>query len=74
VSEETAKPRQRNVVEFNVETLNRKGVGVGTYSGYEVAVRGAIPGDRVRIRLRMVKNRRREGGGPDRRTCIRRDR
>ncbi|MEE2754020.1 MAG: 23S rRNA (uracil(1939)-C(5))-methyltransferase RlmD [Candidatus Latescibacterota bacterium] len=61
MNEESAKPRQGNVVEFNVERLNGKGIGVGTYSGYEVAVRGAIPGDRVRAILRRVKNRRREG-------------
>jgi 23S rRNA (uracil1939-C5)-methyltransferase len=50
-------------VEIDVERLNGKGYGVGKYAGYQIAVRGAMPGDRVRARLRKVKNGRREGEG-----------
>ena len=55
------KPRPGGVVQVEIEGLNVKGQGIGSYGEYQVLVRGSIPGDTVLSRFRKVYHRRREG-------------
>jgi 23S rRNA (uracil1939-C5)-methyltransferase len=54
------KPKPGVVVEFEIEGLTDRGIGVGLYGDYRVSVRGPIPGDRVVARIRKVFNRKKE--------------
>src|SRR5262245_27236093 len=52
-----AKPRRREVLELTVDDLAFGGEGVGRVEGYVVFVRGALPGDRLRIRIVEARSR-----------------
>ncbi len=51
------KPRRGDQIEIDIERLDRRGNGLGRMGAYTVQVRGAVPGDRVRARVRKVRNR-----------------
>ncbi len=51
------KPRRGDLVEIDIERLDRRGNGLGRIGSYTLLVRGAVPGDRVRARVRKVRNR-----------------
>src|SRR5262249_34476361 len=52
-----AKPRRGEVLELTVDDLAFGGEGVGRVEGYVVFVRGALPGDRLRIRIVEARSR-----------------
>ena len=56
-ADQTAKPKVGQLIEGPIEDLAYGGAGVLRASGWVVMVRGAFPGDRVRVRL----TRRRKG-------------
>src|SRR5215211_215278 len=49
------RPRTGDELELSVDRLAHGGAGVARLNGYVVFVRGAIPGDRVRARVRKSK-------------------
>lgn len=51
------KPRRGDRIEIDIERLDRRGNGLGRLGAYTLLVRGAVPGDRVRARVRKVRNR-----------------
>ena len=51
------KPRRGDQIEIDIERLDRRGNGLGRLGAYTLLVRGAVPGDRVRARVRKVRNR-----------------
>ncbi len=51
------RPRRGDRIELDIEGLDRRGNGVGRVGEYTLLVRGAVPGDRVRARVRKVRNR-----------------
>ncbi len=51
------KPRRGDQIEIDIERLDRRGNGLGRMGAYTLLVRGAVPGDRVRARVRKVRNR-----------------
>src|SRR5437870_9231343 len=46
-----AKPRRGDVLDLTIDDLAFGGEGVGRVQGYVIFVRGAIPGDHVRVRI-----------------------
>jgi len=56
-TQETQRPRPRrgDAVEVTIESLAHGGAGIGRADGFVVFVRGAVPGDRVRARIRKAK-------------------
>jgi len=53
--EARTRPRAGDELELDIGSLAHGGAGVGRADGYVVFVRGAVPGDRVRARLRKAK-------------------
>ena len=52
----TARPRRDAELEVGIDALAHGGAGVGrAEEGFVVFVRGAVPGDRVRVRVRKAK-------------------
>jgi 23S rRNA (uracil1939-C5)-methyltransferase len=51
----SARPRPGDELELDVHALAYGGAGVARSDGYVVFVRGAVPGDRVRVRVRKSK-------------------
>jgi 23S rRNA (uracil1939-C5)-methyltransferase len=51
------KPRRGDVLSLGIDDLAFGGEGVGRANGYVVFVRGALPGDRVRVRLSEARAR-----------------
>jgi 23S rRNA (uracil1939-C5)-methyltransferase len=54
-----AKPRKGDILDIEIAQVDEKGQGLGSFDGYSVRVRGAIPGDVVRGYIRNVVNRQR---------------
>src|SRR5437773_1581618 len=52
-----AKPRRGDRLELVIDDLAFGGEGVGRVNGYVVFVRGAVPGDRVRVKLVDARSR-----------------
>ena len=52
-----AKPRRGDSLELVIDDLAFGGDGVGRVNGYVVFVRGAVPGDRVRVKLVDARSR-----------------
>ena len=52
-----AKPRRGELVDLTVDDLAFGGEGVGRVEGYVVFVRGALPGDRLRVRIVEARSR-----------------
>jgi len=52
-----AKPRRGDSLELVIDDLAFGGEGVGRVNGYVVFVRGAVPGDRVRVKLVDARSR-----------------
>src|SRR4030095_13494 len=52
-----AKPRGGEVLDLTVDDLAFGGEGVGRVDGYVVFVRGALPGDRLRVRIVEARSR-----------------
>jgi 23S rRNA (uracil1939-C5)-methyltransferase len=50
-----ARPRTGDEIELTIDRLAHGGAGVARLEGYVVFVRGAVPGDRVRARMRKAK-------------------
>jgi 23S rRNA (uracil1939-C5)-methyltransferase len=50
-----ARPRQGDELELTIDRLAHGGAGVARSDGYVVFVRGAVPGDRVRVRVTKSK-------------------
>ncbi len=57
----TAKPRPGTELELEIDSLAQGGRGVARSNGYVVFVSGALPGDRVRVRLTKTKKSFAEG-------------
>jgi 23S rRNA (uracil1939-C5)-methyltransferase len=55
------KPRSGHELELDVDSLAQGGRGVARANGYVVFVSGALPGDRVRVRLTKTKRAYAEG-------------
>jgi 23S rRNA (uracil1939-C5)-methyltransferase len=56
-----SRPRQGQELELEIDSLAQGGRGVGRANGYVVFVTGALPGDRVRVRLQKAKRAYAEG-------------
>ena len=56
-----AKPRSGQELELDVDALAQGGRGIARANGYVVFVSGALPGDRVRVRLTKTKRSYAEG-------------
>jgi 23S rRNA (uracil1939-C5)-methyltransferase len=52
-----AKPRRGELLELTIDDLAFGGEGVGRVNGYVMFVRGAIPGDRLRVRVTETRAR-----------------
>src|SRR2546426_9797723 len=52
-----AKPRRGDVLDLTIDDLAFGGEGVGRAEGYVIFVRGAVPGDRVRVRVVEARSR-----------------
>src|SRR2546425_3499902 len=52
-----AKPRRGDVLDVTIDDLAFGGEGVGRAEGYVIFVRGAVPGDRVRVRVVEARSR-----------------
>src|SRR2546422_9663960 len=52
-----AKPRRGDVLDLTIDDLAFGGEGVGRVEGYVVFVRGAVPGDRVRVKIVEARSR-----------------
>src|SRR2546425_13006600 len=52
-----AKPRRGDLLELTIDDLAFGGEGVGRVNGYVMFVRGAIPGDRLRVRVTETRAR-----------------
>src|SRR5881396_2236783 len=52
-----AKPRRGESLELAIDDLAFGGEGVGRAEGYVIFVRGAVPGDRVRVRIVEARSR-----------------
>ena len=52
-----AKPRRGDTIDLAIDDLAFGGEGVGRLDGYVVFVRGAVPGDQLRVRLTEVRAR-----------------
>ncbi len=52
-----ARPRRGDVLSLDIDDLAFGGEGVGRVDGYVVFVPGALPGDRVRVRLVQARGR-----------------
>ena len=52
-----AKPRRGDVLDLTIDDLAFGGEGVGRVQGYVIFVRGAIPGDHVRVRIVEARSR-----------------
>src|SRR2546422_6066271 len=52
-----AKPRRGDVLDLTIDDLAFGGEGVGVAEGYVLFVRGAVPGDRVRVRVVEARSR-----------------
>src|SRR5699024_2048276 len=55
------KPRSGQELELQVDSLAQGGRGIARANGYVVFVAGALPGDRVRVRLTKAKRAYAEG-------------
>ena len=53
--------KRGDILELNIESLAFGGRGIGRMDGYVIFVPGAVPGDRVRIRLKKKKSSYGEG-------------
>ncbi|MDA0747795.1 MAG: 23S rRNA (uracil(1939)-C(5))-methyltransferase RlmD [bacterium] len=53
------KPKRGERIVLDVHELDGRGNGLARVGEYTVAVRGALPGDRIEARVRRVQNRRR---------------
>jgi 23S rRNA (uracil1939-C5)-methyltransferase len=53
--ESTARPRPGELLELEIDSLAQGGRGVARSNGYVVFVSGALPGDRVRVRVGRAK-------------------
>jgi 23S rRNA (uracil1939-C5)-methyltransferase len=51
----TTRPRQGQELELEIDSLAQGGRGVARANGFVVFVSGALPGDRVRVRLQKAK-------------------
>jgi 23S rRNA (uracil1939-C5)-methyltransferase len=54
-TEASTRPRAGDELELSIDRLAHGGAGVARSDGYVVFVRGAVPGDRVRVRMRKSK-------------------
>ena len=52
-----AKPRRGDVLDLTIDDLAFGGEGVGRVQGYVLFVRGAVPGDRVRVKVVEARSR-----------------
>src|SRR5918999_935413 len=52
---QAARPRRGDELELTIDRLAHGGAGVARTDGYVVFVRGAVPGDRVRVRVSKSK-------------------
>src|SRR5213594_3225140 len=52
-----AKPRRGESLELAIDDLAFGGEGVGRVEGYVLFVRGAVPGDRVRVKVVEARSR-----------------
>src|SRR5207249_8659070 len=52
-----AKPRRGESLELTIDDLAFGGEGVGRVEGYVLFVRGAVPGDRVRVKVVEARSR-----------------
>src|SRR5499426_4612003 len=52
-----AKPRRGDVLDLTIDDLAFGGEGVGRVQGYVLFVRGALPGDRVRVKVVEARSR-----------------
>src|SRR2546426_12138568 len=52
-----AKPRRGDVLDLTIDDLAFGGEGVGRVEGYVIFVRGAVPGDRVRVKVVEARSR-----------------
>src|SRR2546425_10402756 len=52
-----AKPRRGDLLELTIDDLAFGGEGVGRVDGYVIFVRGALPGDRLRVRVTEARAR-----------------
>src|SRR5580765_953268 len=52
-----AKPRRGDVLDLTIDDLAFGGEGVGRVQGYVLFVRGAVPGDRLRVRIVEARSR-----------------
>ena len=52
-----AKPRRGEALDLTIDDLAFGGEGVGRVEGYVIFVRGALPGDRVRVRIVEARSR-----------------
>src|SRR5215475_1880825 len=52
-----AKPRRGDVLDLTIDDLVLGGEGVGRFQGYVLFVRGAVPGDRVRVKVVEARSR-----------------
>src|SRR5437879_11710866 len=52
-----AKPRRGDVLDLAIDDLAFGGEGVGRVQGYVLFVRGAVPGDRLRVRIVEARSR-----------------
>ena len=60
-TERRPRPRQGQELELEIDSLAQGGRGVARANGYVVFVAGALPGDRVRVRLQKSKRAYAEG-------------
>jgi 23S rRNA (uracil1939-C5)-methyltransferase len=52
-----AKPRRGDLLDLTIDDLAFGGEGVGRVQGYVLFVRGAVPGDRVRVKVVEARSR-----------------
>jgi 23S rRNA (uracil1939-C5)-methyltransferase len=52
-----AKPRRGDVLDLTIDDLAFGGEGLGRIQGYVIFVRGAVPGDRLRVRIVEARSR-----------------
>lgn len=55
--------KRGSLITTRIDSLDHKGNGIGQAGDYTVSVRGALPGDKVILRVRRVKNRERRVEG-----------
>ncbi len=59
------KPRRDDLLEAEIEALDRRGQAIGTSGEYAVRLRGGVPGDRWRIRVRKRRGQRIDAEGSE---------